>query len=135
MKYIQIAIAEPTVRSLVRVLEWATSEFAGPHDAETQNDFNRAREFGAEISRAVLNERRAADSDAVNHPGHYGGDTPYEVIKVLVEWGLDKDALLFNTGKYIARAGKKTDDVLEDLKKAAFYLNYRIELLEGKRVR
>lgn len=74
--------------------------------------------------------------EEVNHPDHYGGDTPYEVIKVLHEWGLDKDADLFQCVKYIARAGKKDPaKIVVDLKKAAFFLNYRIELLEGKRER
>lgn len=63
---------------------------------------------------------------AVNHPAHYGGeDNPYEAIKVLKAWGLEKDAYLWNVGKYLARAGKK-DDMLQDLEKMAFYLNERI---------
>ena len=69
--------------------------------------------------------------EMVNNPAHYGGkDNTYEVIKVCEAWGLDKDAYLFNVVKYVARAGKK--DVakeLEDLKKAAFYLNRKIENL------
>ncbi len=67
--------------------------------------------------------------EAVGHPQHYGGDTVYEVIKVLAAWGLEDDALLWNSAKYIARAGKKGDK-LEDLKKAQFYLNRRIAELE-----
>jgi Protein of unknwon function (DUF3310) len=71
-------------------------------------------------------------SDSVNHPSHYGGDTPYEVIKVIQAWQLD-----FYTGnavKYIGRAGKKEKaKEIEDLKKAVFYLNYKIELLAGER--
>jgi hypothetical protein len=62
---------------------------------------------------------------AVDHPSHYGGDTTYEAIKVLKAWGLEKDAYLWNVGKYLARAGKK-DDLLQDLEKMAFYLNQRI---------
>lgn len=59
------------------------------------------------------------------------GDVVYEVIKVLHAWGLNQNANLFNVVKYIARAGKK-GDVLEDLKKAQFYLDYEIKRLEGK---
>lgn len=68
----------------------------------------------------------------VNHPNHYGGsDNVYEVIKVAEAWSLDKDAYLFNVVKYVARAGKKdSSKELEDLKKAAFYLNRKIENLE-----
>lgn len=69
-------------------------------------------------------------SDMVNHPAHYGGaDNPYEAIKVINAWELN-----FNLGsavKYIARAGKKDPSKeLEDLKKAAFYINYQVTLLE-----
>ena len=67
----------------------------------------------------------------VNHPNHYGGGSnPYEVIKVCEEWGLDKDAYLFNVVKYVARAGKKDPNKeIEDLKKAQFYLDRRIKIL------
>ena len=72
-------------------------------------------------------------ADAVKNPTYYGGvDNPYEVIKVCEAWGLDKDAYLFNVAKYIARAGKKdAAKELEDLKKAAFYLNRKIYNLEN----
>lgn len=69
--------------------------------------------------------------ESVNHPQHYGGDTPYEVIKVMEAWGLDRDFCLGNAVKYIARVGKKDRRRnIEDLKKAAWYLNRRIERLE-----
>jgi hypothetical protein len=62
--------------------------------------------------------------DPVNHPGHYTFGK-YEVIDVLEDW-FPADPLLWQVGKYIARAGRK-GDALEDLKKAAWYLNRRIE--------
>lgn len=63
-------------------------------------------------------------TDAVNHPQHYGGeDNPYEAIKVIEAWGLS--FCLGNVVKYISRAGKKGNR-LEDLKKAAWYLNREI---------
>ena len=67
-----------------------------------------------------------------DHPSHYGGaDNPYEAIKVLHEWGLDKDAYLWNTGKYLSRAGHKDgNSLLQDLTKARWYLDYKIRLLE-----
>lgn len=72
--------------------------------------------------------------EMVNHPSHYGGvDNQYEVIKVCEAWDLHADAYLFNVVKYVARAGKKDPaKELEDLKKAAFYLDRRIKLLESK---
>jgi hypothetical protein len=69
-----------------------------------------------------------AKTDAINHPQHYGGDTPYEAIKVIEAWGLG--FCLGNVVKYISRAGKKTPDLLVDLKKSAWYLNREIERLE-----
>lgn len=63
--------------------------------------------------------------EVVNHPAHYGGaDNPYEHIKVVEAWGLGYN--LGNCTKYIARAGKKGDR-MEDLLKAAFYLNREIQ--------
>jgi hypothetical protein len=68
----------------------------------------------------------------VNHPNHYGGaSNVYEVIKVIE--ALEMDFHLGNTFKYIARAGKKeTDREIQDLKKALWYLQRKIELLESK---
>jgi hypothetical protein len=67
----------------------------------------------------------------VNNPEHYGGaENIYEAIKVIENWKLDFH--LGNTVKYISRAGKKNPEKeLEDLKKAAWYLQRRIENLEG----
>ena len=69
----------------------------------------------------------------VNHPQHYGGaSNTYEVIKVIE--ALEMDFHLGNTFKYIARAGKKgTDKEIQDLKKALWYLERKIQLLESNR--
>ena len=71
----------------------------------------------------------------VNHPDHYGGkNNVYEVVKVCEAWDLDKDAYLFNVVKYVARSGKKNPDKeIEDLKKAMFYLDRKIQNLENKK--
>lgn len=66
--------------------------------------------------------------ELVNNPEHYGGkEDPYEVIKVIEAWGLGFH--LGNTVKYIARAGKK-DDIIQELKKAQWYLQRKINRLE-----
>ena len=67
------------------------------------------------------------EKDMVNHPGHYGGETnAYEAIKVIEAWDLDFH--LGNTVKYISRAGKKDPmKELEDLTKAKWYLERKIE--------
>jgi hypothetical protein len=71
--------------------------------------------------------------EAVNHPAHYGGaDNPYEAIKVIEAWGLG--FCLGNTVKYVSRAGKKEPArEVEDLEKAAWYLQRRINQLKAGR--
>ena len=71
----------------------------------------------------MINERK------INHPPHYGGeDNPYEAIKVI-----EAHSLNFSLGsaiKYILRAGKKKgESPLDDLQKAAWYINREIERL------
>ena len=67
--------------------------------------------------------------EAVNHPSHYAGEkNPYEEIKVIEAWDLNFS--LGNVLKYMSRAGKKSDSILEDLKKAAWYLNREIKRIE-----
>jgi hypothetical protein len=72
-------------------------------------------------------------TESINHPEHYGGaDNPYEAIKVLEAWTLNFN--LGNVLKYLSRAGKK-GDVLEDLKKARWYLDREIGNLEKARLK
>jgi hypothetical protein len=72
-------------------------------------------------------------SDSVHHPAHYGGgDNVYEAIKVIEAWGLD--FCLGNTVKYISRAGKKDKArEIQDLEKAAWYLNHHIQTLKDQK--
>lgn len=67
--------------------------------------------------------------EAVNHPGHYGGeDNQYEVIKVIEAWEQQNPNLRFNlltAIKYLGRAGLK-DDLAQDLKKARWYIDREI---------
>jgi hypothetical protein len=71
------------------------------------------------------------NKEMVNHPEHDGGsENIYEAIKVIENWDLDFH--LGNTVKYISRAGKKDNDKeLQDLKKAQWYLERRIQNLEN----
>lgn len=68
----------------------------------------------------------------VSHPKHYGGkENPYEAIKVIEAWGLE--FCLGNTLKYISRAGKKDPQKeLEDLEKALWYLQRRVQFLKNQ---
>ena len=69
--------------------------------------------------------------NAVEHPTYYGGeDNSYEAIKVIEAW--DLDFCLGNVVKYIARNGKKADNPsVQDLHKARWYLDRRIQQLEA----
>lgn len=65
-------------------------------------------------------------AEAVNHPAHYNAGK-IEVIDALEDWKLG-----FHEGnvvKYIARAKHKGRE-LEDLKKARWYLDRRIQQME-----
>ena len=74
----------------------------------------------------------SATESTVDHPKHYGGaDNPYEAIKVIEAW--DLGFCLGNVVKYLSRAGKKTKSPIEDLRKAAWYLNREIERLEREK--
>jgi hypothetical protein len=66
--------------------------------------------------------------ESVNHPQHYGGDSPYETIKVIEAWNLGFN--LGNAVKYISRADKKGKAV-EDLHKAAWYVLRELAKSEG----
>ena len=75
-------------------------------------------------------EKEENKNDPVNHPSHYT-DGKIEVIDYIE----DKDLgfCLGNAVKYISRAGKKDPEKeIEDLQKAAWYINHRIEELEEK---
>ena len=71
------------------------------------------------------------NKEMVNHPKHYqfGENNEYEAIKVIDAWGLDNDFYLGNAVKYLSRAGKK-DNTVQDLKKAIWYIEKKIEKLE-----
>lgn len=75
-------------------------------------------------------EYKAAGNDAVNKPAHYTRGK-IETIDVIEDWGLG--FCLGNTVKYISRAGHKDPaKELEDLKKARWYLDRHIAMLEKK---
>lgn len=62
-------------------------------------------------------------SEAVNHPAHYNAGS-IEIIDAIEDWNLNFH--LGNTVKYIARCDHK-GKALEDLKKAAWYLDREIQ--------
>jgi hypothetical protein len=62
--------------------------------------------------------------DPVNHPPHYkaGGIETIDFIEAK-----DLNYRLGNVVKYVSRAGRKNSDPIEDLEKAAWYLQREIE--------
>lgn len=70
-----------------------------------------------------------SEIESVNHPNHYGGKgNPLEVINIIEYYGLNFN--LGNVIKYCLRAGKK-DEIIQELKKAQWYINREIERLEN----
>lgn len=72
--------------------------------------------------------KKALPSDPVNQPPHYKTPSGLEAIDVIEAfgWGF----CVANAFKYLARAGKKTADPLQDLRKARWYLDREISRLE-----
>jgi len=69
--------------------------------------------------------------DEVNHPSHYNSGK-IEVIAAIEDWGLGFH--LGSSVKYVARAGKKDPTkYVQDLKKAIWYINRKIELYEAEK--
>jgi len=66
----------------------------------------------------------SAQTDNVNHPPHYktGGIETIDFIEAK-----DLNYRLGNVVKYVSRAGRKNSDPVEDLQKAAWYLQREIE--------
>lgn len=67
-------------------------------------------------------------ADTIDHPTHYNVGR-IEVIDAIEAWGWGDGFNRGNAIKYIARAGHK-DSEIEDLKKAAWYIQREIERLE-----
>ena len=66
--------------------------------------------------------------DLVNHPPHYkaGGIETIDFIE-----SKDLNYRLGNVVKYVSRAGKKDSDPVQDLEKAAWYLQREIDARKG----
>ena len=70
-------------------------------------------------------------NEKINHPSHYNTGK-YEAIEVIEDWGLGRGFNLGNAIKYVSRAGHKNPETeIEDLEKAAWYINREIERLKN----
>lgn len=68
--------------------------------------------------------------DPITNPKHYVEGRRYQPIDILQEWA-GHDALLWQTLKYLSRAGRK-GPMLTDLLKSRYYLQKLIEREEAK---
>jgi hypothetical protein len=83
---------------------------------------------GEHMKKTLEEKMDAVLDDPISHPAHYC-DGGIETLDFIVAKKLD--FFLGQVCKYISRAGKKDPaKELEDLKKAQFYLNRKIELME-----
>ena len=123
---------KPPAISEKRLGEWQSKNKTKQIVMPAKPKISKDQLFPEKVETAKQIVENSNIKDMVNGPQHYGGkDNPYEVIKVCEAWGLDKDAYLFNVVKYVARAGKKDPQKeLEDLKKAVFYLQRKVENLQ-----
>jgi hypothetical protein len=72
-------------------------------------------------------EKKVAPFNEVSHPSHYVYGRKYEPKDVIRDWNLNFN--LGNVVKYISRAGRKEDELV-DLEKARQYLEFEIAALE-----
>jgi hypothetical protein len=93
---------------------------------EDKDNSEAKRELFTNIHR---NYQPQYDHDNVNRPSHYNSGR-IEVIEALEDWRLDFHCA--NAVKYVARAGRKdSTKEVEDLQKAVWYLNRKIENLKA----
>lgn len=78
---------------------------------------------------------KVVEHNPVNHPKHYASEAKcsgcgesIEAIDVIRHLGFN----IGNAMKYLWRAGKK-DDIVQDLKKAVWYIQDQIAMLEGQK--
>ena len=98
------------------------------NDAIARSVWKSVTDRAAALRALAARESACADPiDHVNHPPHYTFGK-YEVLDVLQDW-FPAEPLLWQVCKYIARASHK-GAMLQDLKKARFYLERRIAMIE-----
>lgn len=110
-------------KTRVYTVRWKESQKAKP------TALKKAKPSKIEDDEIIVLFDRPTKTDLVNHPPHYksGGIEVIDFIEAK-----DLNYRLGNVIKYVSRAGKKLDsDPVQDLEKAAFYLNREIELRKG----
>ena len=100
-------------------------DYCGTCSAKEMDAINAAPMHS--LSLWPVEEEKTTQTDAVNHPSHYNSGK-IEVIDFIEDQDLGFN--LGNVVKYTTRAGKKDPaKTVEDLRKAAFYLDREIKRL------
>lgn len=60
-------------------------------------------------------------AEIIDHPQHYGGDTEFEAIKLIEDWGWGYEFCMATALKYVIRAHAK-GQIDNDYKKSIWYL-------------
>jgi hypothetical protein len=125
------SIGIPNLPKNIKV-EYAKTEdpFWRKDDMTIEDNVTKLNDVDTEVKVSDIRPKMpevAKTKEMIDHPDHYwGGDNPYETIKVIHAWELG--FCLGNTVKYISRAGKKDPATrIEDLRKALWYLQKHIE--------
>jgi dCTP deaminase len=129
---VEIAISrgEPIAQIVFELLDRPTElAYSGKYQNQERGPQSARHEDQPNIARSKLMD------DAVNHPRHYnaGGIETIEMIdEVCAHYSGDEAFSVGGAIKYIARAPHKNDK-LEDLHKAAWYINHAIAIVENKK--
>jgi len=138
------AVSSPVLRKHLRKpsLEFLVEELSPKRDESIldperhslpEDEFEKDVKLGVPASQSLqfdpekfLPENASMEKPWELRPQYYRGkDDPYEPIKVIRAWDLGFE--LGNAVKYIGRAGIKTEDPTEDIKKAITYLKMYLE--------
>jgi len=112
------------------ILEHESTKESGVKTVEPGQDKLQVSEAQLKsIQRVYETTVPAPSPDVINAPEHYILGRSIEPADAIMDWQLD--FFLGNVVKYIARAGRK-DDIVQDLKKAQWYLNRAVHKYEVK---
>ena len=107
----------------------STNKNKSPVESKPKKPITTPKQIYADLKNHFVEfpKDHVVGSDPVNHPPHYksGGIETIDFIEAK-----DLNYRLGNVIKYVSRAGKKSSDPIEDLKKAQFYLNREIAIRE-----
>ena len=98
-------------------------------ELEFEHIYDALSSLAVEVdSRPAEVQGESASEDVVNHPSHYTSHpSGIECIQVTEHMNFN----LGNATKYVWRAGLKSDDPIQDLKKARWYIEREIQRLGG----